>query len=60
MTTPFVFLREVSDELKKVTWPTQNEIIRLTLVVLTISLAVGLFIGGVDFVFTKITEALLK
>ena len=60
MTTPVVFLKEVGLELKKVTWPKQNEVIRLTGIVILISLIVGFFIGGLDFVFTKITEVLIK
>jgi len=60
MTTPVTFLKETYDELKKVTWPKQQEIVRLTLVVIVISLGVGIFIGGLDFLFTKITELLIK
>ena len=33
-TTPVNFLREVRDELKKVVWPTRDEVIRLTGVVI--------------------------
>ncbi len=60
MTSPFVFLREVSDELKKVTWPTQKEVVRLTIVVLLVSIIVGLYIGGLDLLFTKILQAVAK
>lgn len=62
MTTaiPLKFLTEVRDELKKVVWPKQNEVIKLTLAVILISVIVGLFIGGFDFLFTKITELVLK
>ncbi len=60
MTTPLSFLKETRDELKKVIWPTQSEVIRLTAVVIVISLIVGLFIGGFDFGLTKGIELLLK
>jgi len=60
MTTPVVFLRETYDEIKKVVWPTRNEVIRLTLVVITISILTGLYIGGLDYIFTKITELIVK
>lgn len=53
-THPVVFLKEVKAELLKVTWPTKDELIRLTGTVLLVSLAVGLFIGGVDFLFAKV------
>ena len=60
MTTPVVFLRETYDELKKVVWPTRSEVLRLTVVVITISVIIGLYIGGIDYVFTKLTELILK
>ncbi len=47
------YLSEVKLELTKVTWPKRNEIVRLTLIVLAISAIVGLFSGGLDFIFTK-------
>lgn len=60
MTTPSGFLRETVDELKKVTWPKSEEVIRLSLVVIGISLFIGFYIGALDFIFTKITEAVIK
>jgi preprotein translocase subunit SecE len=59
-TTPVGFLRETRDELKKVAWPTRQETIRLTLVVITVSLLVGLFLGGLDFIFTKGIGLIIK
>jgi preprotein translocase subunit SecE len=47
------FVRDVRSELRKVHWPTQRETINLTVVVLALSVAVGLFLGGVDFVFQE-------
>jgi len=58
-TTPVNFLREVQDELKKVVWPSRDEVIRLTVVVILISVGVGLFLGGADFILTKIFELLI-
>lgn len=57
--SPVVFLKEVQAELGKVIWPGRNEVIRLTIVVLLVSLIVGLFIGALDFVFTKIFSFLI-
>ena len=48
------FLSEVKIELTKVTWPTRNEVIRLTAIVLLFATALGLYVGGLDFLFTKI------
>jgi preprotein translocase subunit SecE len=60
MANPVRFLRETRDELKKVVWPTKQEVLRLTLVVITISLIVGIFLGGLDFIFVKIIEAIVN
>jgi len=46
------FLKEVRLEMKKVNWPTREETIRYTLIVIGISVAVAIFLGGLDFVFT--------
>ena len=59
-TTPLSFFREARDELKKVVWPTKQEVIRLTFVVITVSLIVGIFLGGLDFVFVKIIGTIVK
>ncbi len=60
MTTPVKFILETYAELRKVIWPTRQEVVRLTLVVITISVAVGLYIGGLDFAFTKLMAMILK
>jgi preprotein translocase subunit SecE len=57
--TPVVFLKEVRDELKKVVWPTRDEIIRLTGVVILVSVIVGVFLGGIDFILTKLVGLLI-
>ncbi len=46
------FLKEVKVELKKVNWPTKNETIKYTLIIIGVSLAVAIFLGGLDFIFT--------
>lgn len=57
---PLVFLRQVREELQKVTFPTQQEVVRLTVVVILVSVAVGLFIGGLDLLFTKILTSVAQ
>ncbi|MBI4157497.1 preprotein translocase subunit SecE [Candidatus Woesebacteria bacterium] len=56
MNTVVGFLSEVRLELSKVVWPKRREVIRLTLIVLIISLIFGAFTGGLDFFFTKALE----
>ncbi len=60
MATPVTFLKETRDELKKVVWPSKQDVIRLTLIVITISLIVGILLGALDFVFTKLLEIVIK
>ena len=57
---PATFLKEVWDELKKVKWPTRSEIIRLTSVVIIVSALVGVFLGGIDFLLTKLLALVVK
>jgi len=45
------FLKEVRHELSKVIWPTKNQVIQYTIVVVAISLAVAIFLGLLDFIF---------
>jgi preprotein translocase subunit SecE len=56
---PINFIRDVRSELRKVAWPTQRETVNLTAVVIALSVAVGLFLGGTDFVFQELFRFLL-
>ena len=53
------FLQESKQELLRVNWPSRQDTIRLTLVVIAMSLLVAFFLGALDFVFTKLLEAFL-
>jgi preprotein translocase SecE subunit len=48
------FLVAVRLELGKVSWPTQDELIKATRMVVVFSLIVGLVLGVVDLLLTKI------
>jgi preprotein translocase subunit SecE len=48
------YLREIRGELKKVTWPNKNDLIKTTVAVLVISLFFGIYLFGVDFIFARI------
>jgi preprotein translocase subunit SecE len=60
MVKPVTFLQETYAELKKVVWPTRNDIIRLTAIVIILSVLMGLYIGGLDFLFTRVMEFILR
>ena len=50
------FLKEVKMEVRKINWPSREQTTRYTLVVLGVSLAVAMFLGGLDFLFTMLLE----
>jgi len=53
------FLKEVKMEIKKVNWPTREQTIRYTLIVLGISAAVAVFLGSLDFLFTYLLDTFI-
>jgi preprotein translocase SecE subunit len=53
------FLDEAYSELKKVAWPTRETVTRLTLLVLGVSFAVGLYIYTLDRVFNTLLDLVL-
>jgi preprotein translocase subunit SecE len=57
---PLVYLKETVSELKLVRWPTKQETINLTVIVIAISILVGLYVGGLDFVFTNILKFITR
>ena len=52
-TGPMQFLREVRLELKKVDWPTRQELTTYSTVVLVTITVLTAFVFGVDYLFTK-------
>lgn len=54
------FLKEVKEELIKVAWPTREQTIRYTILVIIVTVAVGLFLGGLDYILTIFTASLLN
>ena len=50
------FVEESWSELKKVTWPTREQVRNLTLLVFVISGAVGLFIAVFDIAFDLVIQ----
>ncbi len=54
------YLKEVRVELVKVSWPTREDTIKLTMIIILASLAVGLYVGGLDVLFTNLLGTFLK
>ncbi|WP_129674828.1 preprotein translocase subunit SecE [Candidatus Chloroploca sp. Khr17] len=53
-------LRETRSELRKVVWPTREETIRLTIVVLTISTIIGAILAVGDTIFLFLYTTLVS
>jgi preprotein translocase subunit SecE len=52
-------VRDVRQEIKKVEWPSREEATKLTAAVVGLSAAVGIFLGGVDFIFQELFKLLI-
>jgi preprotein translocase subunit SecE len=53
------YVRETRAELRKVVWPTREEAINLTTIVVVTIVAMSIFFGAVDFVLTALFRLLL-
>ena len=54
------FFKEVKEELEKVAWPTREQTIRYTILVILVAVAVGAFLGGLDYLLTLFTSFLIN
>ena len=53
-------ISDLRSELKKVEWPSKEQTIKLTLVVLIVSLIISLYIGIIDFLLAKVLNLLTQ
>jgi preprotein translocase subunit SecE len=53
------FYRETMAELRKVVWPTREQAINLTIIVVVVVVAMSIFLGGIDVILTQILRFLL-
>lgn len=58
LTQTKVVASDIVGELKKVSWPTREDTIRLTFIVILISLIIGLYIGIIDSLLAYALEYL--
>jgi preprotein translocase subunit SecE len=54
------FLSEVRNEMGRVTWPSQKEVYATTIVVILFSVAMGVYLWGVDLMLTWGIGAIYK
>jgi preprotein translocase subunit SecE len=55
-----LFLSEVRNELKRVTWPTQKEVYATTVVVILTSVFFGLYLFLIDTLFFNVVQWILR
>ena len=53
------YLRDTRAEMRKVVWPTRDQAINLTLVVLLITFLMTAILGGLDFIFGQLLNYLI-
>jgi len=54
------FIREVLAEFRKVTWPSRQELVNSTVVVIVVTVVLAFFLGGVDVALARIVERILR
>lgn len=53
------FFQETRQEWRHVNWPTRSEAIYLTAIVIGLSIALALFLGGFDYLFVSLLQLLV-
>ncbi|PID52382.1 MAG: preprotein translocase subunit SecE [Candidatus Moraniibacteriota bacterium] len=53
------FLREAYNEMKKVSWPTREQTIQYTMLVVAISISVAVFLGILDYMFGSVIKSMI-
>ena len=59
-TSPALFLRQVTAELRKVIWPTRRELRTYTIVAMTFILVMVVIVTSLDYGFTKLVFAVFS
>jgi preprotein translocase subunit SecE len=54
------FISEVFAEMKKVSWTTRKELVDSTLIVIFSSFLLGLFVGIIDYAFSRGVAVIIK
>jgi len=50
------FIKEAREEMRKVDWPDKQKVFKYTLSVIQLSIAVAVFLGLLDLLFSNIVE----
>ncbi len=50
------YISEIKAEFLKIVWPSKDEVINATALVIGLSLAAGIYLGAFDYVFATVIE----
>jgi preprotein translocase subunit SecE len=53
------FIKETIGELRKVSWPSRQEAIRLTQIVIIVIFVMAIILGGLDYLYGRIFSVIL-
>lgn len=59
MVNPIEYLQQVKLELSKVTWPKRQTTLNMTILVLTVSIIMGFYLGAIDLVFAWLIASMV-
>lgn len=54
------YIRQVIQELKKVSWPDKEQTINKTVLVLVVTAVVTTYVGGIDFLLQQLMKLLIR
>ena len=55
-----LFIGELRQEFKRINWPSRQETIKMSTIVIIISLVVAAFLGALDFLFLTVIEKIVS
>jgi len=53
------YFRDVRSEMKHVSWPTRRLAVAYTAVVIAVSIAVAVYLGALDFIFSEVLKKII-
>ncbi|HOA07855.1 MAG TPA: preprotein translocase subunit SecE [Spirochaetota bacterium] len=54
------FIAGSKDELSKVAWPSKEEVSRFTMVAIILTIIMSIYLWGIDMVFTKLIQTVMR
>jgi preprotein translocase subunit SecE len=54
------YLKEVRAEIRKVTWPSRQEVLRLSTIVVVVMIVMSAFMAIIDFAFSRLMQAIIS